>query len=127
MTFLLALFLALAKRREDVLIFRDTGKKIRKSVDGYNLQLIDSAMTIMSTVVIVAYILYTTSIEAVTRIGSDYLYLTALFVIIGIMRYLQIAFVEENSGSPTRVVLKDSFIQLNIIAWLATFGWMIYL
>ena len=127
MTFLLALFLALAKRRDDVLIFRDTGKKMRQVVDGYNLQLIDSAMTIMSAVVIVAYILYTTSAEAVARIGNDHLYLTALFVILGIMRYLQIALVEENSGSPTRIVLKDRFIQLTIIAWLATFGWMIYL
>ena len=127
MTFLLALFLALAKRRDDVLIFRDTGKKMRQVVDGYNLQLIDSAMTIMSAVVIVAYILYTTWAETVARIGNDYLYLTALFVILGIMRYLQIALVEENSGSPTRIVLKDRFIQLTIVAWLATFGWMIYL
>jgi decaprenyl-phosphate phosphoribosyltransferase len=127
MTFLLALFLALAKRRDDVLIFRDTGKKMRQVVDGYNLQLIDSAMTIMSAVVIVAYILYTTSAEAVARIGNEHLYLTALFVILGIMRYLQIALVEENSGSPTRIVLKDGFIQLTIVAWLATFGWMIYL
>jgi decaprenyl-phosphate phosphoribosyltransferase len=127
MTFLLALFLALAKRRDDVLIFLDTGKKMRQVVDGYNLQLIDSAMTIMSAVVIVAYILYTTSAEAVARIGNDHLYLTALFVILGIMRYLQIALVEENAGSPTRIVLKDRFIQLTIVAWLGTFGWMIYL
>jgi decaprenyl-phosphate phosphoribosyltransferase len=127
MTFLLALFLALAKRRDDVLIFLDTGKKMRQVVDGYNLQLIDSAMTIMSAVVIVAYILYTTSAEAVARIGNDHLYLTALFVILGIMRYLQIALVEENAGSPTRIVLKDRFIQLTIVAWLGTFSWMIYL
>jgi decaprenyl-phosphate phosphoribosyltransferase len=127
MTFLLALFLALAKRRDDVLIFLDTGKKMRQVVDGYNLQLIDSAMTIMSAVVIVAYILYTTSAEAVARIGNDHLYLTALFVILGIMRYLQIALVEENTSSPTRIVLKDGFIQLTIVAWLGTFSWMIYL
>jgi len=127
MTFLLALFLALAKRRDDVLIFRDTGKKMRQVVDGYNLQLIDSAMTIMSAVVIVAYILYTISAEAVTRIGNEHLYLTALFVIVGIMRYLQITLVEENTGSPTGIVLKDGFIQLTIVAWLATFGWMIYI
>lgn len=127
MTFLLALFLALAKRRDDVLIFRDTGEKMRQVVDGYNLQLIDSAMTIMSAVVIVAYILYTTSAEAVARIGNEHLYLTALFVILGILRYLQIALVEENSGSPTGIVLKDGFIQVTIVAWLAIFGWMIYL
>lgn len=127
MTFLLALFLALAKRRDDVLIYINTGKKMRQVIDGYNLQLIDSAMTIMAAVVIVSYILYTTSVDAVQRLGSEHLYLTALFVILGIMRYLQIALVEENSGSPTRIALVDRFIQITIVCWLASFGWIIYL
>lgn len=127
MTFLLALFMALAKRRDDVLIYINTGKKMRQVVDGYNLQLIDSAMTIMAAVVIVSYILYTTSVDTVQRLGSDHLYVTALFVILGIMRYLQIALVEENSGSPTRIALVDRFIQVTIVAWLASFGWIIYL
>ncbi len=127
MTFLLALFMALAKRRDDVLIFNDTGKKMRQVVDGYNLQLIDSAMTIMAAVVIVAYILYTTSAESVQRLGSEYLYLTALFVIVGIMRYLQISFVDKNSGSPTLIVLSDRFLQVTIVFWLAAFGWIIYI
>ncbi|MCP4494038.1 MAG: decaprenyl-phosphate phosphoribosyltransferase [Gammaproteobacteria bacterium] len=127
MTFLLALFMALAKRRDDVLIFNDTGKKMRQVIDGYTLQLIDSAMTIMAAVVIVAYILYTTSAESVQRLGSEYLYLTALFVIVGIMRYLQISFVDQNSGSPTHIVLSDRFLQITIVTWLATFGWIIYI
>ena len=126
MTFLLALFMALAKRRDDVLIFLATGKKMRKVIDGYNLQLIDSAMMIMASIVIVAYILYTTSIEVVNRLQTDYLYLTALFVILGILRYLQIAFVEENSGSPTKIVLNDSFLQSVILLWGLTFAGIIY-
>lgn len=127
MTFLLALFMALAKRRDDVLLFLNTGKKMRKVIDGYNLQLIDSAMMIMASVVIVAYILYTTSTEVLQRMQSEYLYLTALFVILGIMRYLQIAFVENNSGSPTKIVLKDKFMQITILAWVLSFVWIIYL
>ena len=127
MTFLLALFLALAKRRDDVLIFLDTGKKMRRVIHGYNLQMIDSAMMIMASVVIVSYILYTTSTEVVQRLHSEYLYLTALFVILGVMRYLQIALVENNSGSPTRIVLRDRFIQLTITAWLLSFVWILYL
>ncbi|KOR33538.1 prenyltransferase UbiA [Achromatium sp. WMS3] len=126
MTFLLALFLALAKRRDDVLIYLDTGQKIRKVIDGYNLQLIDTAMAIMASVVIVAYISYTTSPEVVTRINSEYLYLTALFVIMGIMRYLQIAFVMQDSGSPTKIVLKDRFIQLTMLGWVSAFTWILY-
>ena len=126
MTFLLALFLALAKRRDDVLIYLDTGKKMRKVIDGYNLQFLDAAMVIMASVVIVAYTLYTTSAEVIARVQSDYLYLTALFVILGVMRYLQIAFVEKDSGSPTRVVLKDRFMQLTLVGWIATFAWVLY-
>ncbi len=126
MTFLLALFLALAKRRDDVLLFESTGKQMRKVIGGYNLQLIDGAMMIMGSVVIVSYILYTTSAEVIERMGSEYIYLTALFVILGIMRYLQIAFVEIDSGSPTKIVFKDRFMQITIISWLCSFAWIIY-
>lgn len=126
MTFLLALFIALAKRRDDVLIFMKTGKKMRKVIDGYNLQFLDTAMAIMAAVVIVAYTIYTTSPEVVEKFHSRYLYLTALFVILGIMRYLQITFVYLNSGSPTKIVLKDKFMQLTIVAWIISFAWILY-
>ncbi len=126
MTFLLALFMALAKRRDDVLIYLDTGKKMRKVIDGYNLQFLDTAMAIMASVVIVAYTIYTTSVEVVARVHSEYLYLTALFVILGIMRYLQVVFVFKDSGSPTKVVLKDHFMQLTLIGWVLTFVWILY-
>ena len=126
MTFLLALFLALAKRRDDVLIYLETGKKMRKVIDGYNLPFLDGAMMIMASVVIVSYTLYTTSTEVVTRMDSQYLYLTALFVILGIMRYLQIAFVLKDSGSPTKIVLRDRFTQLTLLGWILSFGWILY-
>lgn len=61
-------------------------------------------------------------LEVVVRFGSDYLYLTALFVIMGILRYMQITFVEENSGSPTKLLLKDRFLQLTLVGWVASFG-----
>lgn len=126
MTFLLALFMALAKRRDDVLIFLDTGKKMRKVIDGYNLQFLDTAMAIMASVVIVAYTIYTTSPEVVERFHSDYLYLTAFFVILGVMRYLQITFVHLDSGSPTKIVSTDRFMQLTLLGWVITFAWILY-
>jgi len=125
-TFLLALFLALAKRRDDVLIYLDTGQKMRKVIDGYNLQFLDIAMAIMASAVIVAYTIYTTSAEVVARVHSNHLYLTALFVILGILRYLQVTFVFKESGSPTRIVLKDHFMQLILLGWIITFTWIIY-
>ena len=126
MTFLLALFMALAKRRDDVLSYLDTGKKMRKVIYGYNLQFLDTTMGIMASVVIVSYILYTTSSEVIARVHSEYLYLTSFFVILGIMRYLQIIFVLKDSGSPTRIVLKDKFLQIILLGWILTFSWIIY-
>lgn len=125
-TFMLALFMGLAKRRDDVLIYQNTGKKMRKVIDGYNLQFLDTAMTIMASVVILSYIMYTTSADVMERMGSHYLYLTAIFVIMGVMRYLQITFVYLNSGSPTKIVLEDRFIQMTLISWVVSFTWILY-
>jgi len=127
MTFLLALFMALAKRRDDILIYLNTGKKMRKVIDGYNLKFIDGAMMIMASIVIVSYILYTTSKDVINRVDNgEYLYLTTLFVLLGIMRYMQITFVFENSGSPSEIILKDRFIQSTILCWILSFIWILY-
>jgi len=126
MTFLLALFLALAKRRDDVLILNKSGNKMRKSIDGYNLDLIDGAMFIMSAVVIVAYLQYTTSREIIEKFQNENLYLTTIFVIFGVMRYLQMTFVEKNSGAPTEIILKDRIMQINLLLWVLSFIWIIY-
>lgn len=126
MIFLLALFIALAKRRDDVLVFKDTGKVIRKVVDGYNLPFIDSAMTILASVTIVSYLLYTTSTEIITRLGNDYLYLTAFFVILGVLRYLQITFVEKLSGDPVAIFLNDRFLKITILGWVMAFVSILY-
>jgi 4-hydroxybenzoate polyprenyltransferase len=119
-TFVLALFLALAKRRDDCLLALD-GKKTRKNIDGYNLEMVNAAMTLMAGVTVVAYIMYTVSPEVIERLGTHNLYITALFVIIGILRYMQLTFVEQNSGSPTKLVLKDRFLQLVLMGWIGSF------
>ena len=127
MTFLLALFMALAKRRDDVLILKKSGNKMRKSIDGYNLGLIDGCMLIMSAVVIVAYIQYTTSQEIIEKFQNENLYLTTLFVIFGLMRYLQITLVEKKSGLPTETIFKDKIMQINLLLWVLSFVWLIYM
>jgi 4-hydroxybenzoate polyprenyltransferase len=126
MTFLLALFLALAKRRDDVVLFVGTEGMARKAIDGYNLVFIDTAMVIMAAVTIVAYIMYTVSPDVMAKFRTDKLYVTTLFVVLGILRYMQITFVENKSGSPTEILLRDGFLQLAILGWLATFIFLIY-
>ena len=81
MTFLLALFLAFAKRRDDVIILNNTGEKMRKSIHGYNLDFINSAISILSAVLIVGYLLYTTTAEVTERFANKPVYVSALFVI----------------------------------------------
>lgn len=125
MTFLGAIFLALAKRRDDVLL-AEKGQKVRKSIDGYNLEFINGAMMIMASVLIVSYISYTISPEIQAKFNSEFLYLTVAFVILGVMRYLQISFVEKKSGNPSKILLTDTFLQLTILAWLVTFVILIY-
>lgn len=120
MTFLLAIFLALAKRRDDVLLSLG-GQETRKNIDGYNLEFVNASMVLMAGAVIVSYIQYTISPEVIGRLGSHYLYLTSFFVILGILRYMQITFVEQNSGSPTKVVIRDMFMKLTIAFWLISF------
>ncbi len=127
MTFLLALFLSLAKRRDDVLIYLKTDQKMRKVIDGYNLKFLDAAMVMTSTIVIVAYVLWSITPEVADRLNTQNIYLTAVFVVLGILRYMQIAFVEEKSGNPSKVLLRDRFIQLTLGGWLSTFVWLIYL
>ena len=120
MTFLLALFLSLAKRRDDVLLSLE-GKDTRKNIDGYNLEFVNATMVLMSGVVVVSYILYTISEGVTLRLHTEYLYLTSFFVILGIFRYMQLTFVENNSGSPSKIVVKDTFMKITIILWIFSF------
>jgi 4-hydroxybenzoate polyprenyltransferase len=125
-TFLLALFLALAKRRDDLLLVSNGLRKSRHSLDGYNLEFISNSMMVMASVIIVAYVLYTVSPGVIAKHGTDKLYLTSLWVVLGLLRYLQITFVKQRSGSPTMVLLKDYVLQAIVGLWLLTYYLLLY-
>ncbi len=126
MTFLLSLFLALAKRRDDVLLSAAQGYSTRKVVDGYNLEFVNAGLVVLASVLIVAYIMYTASPAVITRTGTDKLYSTALFVVLGILRYLQLTFVQRRSGNPTRLLWTDRPLQAILLGWLVLFVFLIY-
>jgi 4-hydroxybenzoate polyprenyltransferase len=126
MTFLLALFLAIAKRRDDVIIYQNTGVIPRKNTNRYNLDFMNQVMSVISAVTIIAYIMYTLSPDVIERFGSRYIYLTSFFVLAGIIRYLQITIVDLKSGSPTKVLFRDRFIQFCILGWIIAFFVIIY-
>lgn len=127
MTFLLSLFMAIAKRRDDLLLKSTTGTDMRKSMSGYNLDFLNTMLGLSSAIIIVAYINYTVSPITVMRLGTYRLYYSSLFVIAGLMRYLQITFVLKKSGSPTEILYKDFFIQITLALWVASIYVILYL
>ncbi len=126
LTYLLALFLAFGKRRDDVLN-NERGEQItRRNTLNYNRLFLDITLGVLCTVSIVSYVMYCMSAEVMARLGSDYVYVTAVFVLLGMIRYLQIAIVEERSGAPTDIMLKDGMIRLAVIGWLLSYGIILY-
>lgn len=126
MTFLLTLFLSFAKRRDDVLRMEATGKPPRKNTIRYNLTFINQAITISASITLVCYIMYTVSPEVTARFNSHYIYLTTIFVLVGLLRYIQIAVVDKQSGDPTKIILRDRITQLVVLAWMVSFLFIIY-
>ncbi|WP_343746664.1 decaprenyl-phosphate phosphoribosyltransferase [Chitinophaga sp.] len=126
MIFLLALFMAIAKRRDDVLIRLESGQEMRKAAKGYNPDFLNVMLSLVSAVIIVCYLMYTMAPETQVRFHTYRLYYTTLFVIGGLLRYLQITYVENNTGSPTKILYKDRFIQLTILLWVLSFYVLIY-
>jgi 4-hydroxybenzoate polyprenyltransferase len=125
LTFLLSLFLAFGKRRDDIIVLENTNKKLRKSLDGYGRSFIDTSMSISATLVILAYLMYTLSPEIIARLGK-YVYLTTFFVFIGILQYLKLTQVNENSSSPVELLFRNLFLQLIILGWIGSYVVLLY-
>lgn len=127
MVFLLAIFLGLGKRRDDVLLKIKSGTEMRQSIRGYNLEFINISSALVSAVLIVAYFMYTMSPEVIERLGTRRLYFTCIFVLAGVFRYLQLIYIKEKSDSPVKILYRDRFIQVSILLWIITFYVILYM
>lgn len=127
MVFLLSLFLALAKRRDDVMVKLITDQDTRVSMSGYNVDFLNASIAVVSAVMIMAYVMYTMSPEVIWHMGTYRLYYTTIFVLAGFMRYLQLIYIRKDTRSPARVLYKDHFIQICIVLWIVSFYLLIYL
>ena len=126
MTFLLALFLAFAKRRDDVLIYESNNVIVRENIVRYNRSFLNLTLSIIATITIVCYIMYTVSPQVISNFHTEYVYVTSIFVLIAILRYLQVTIVDGKSGSPTKILLEDRFIQSCIGLWILSFIIILY-
>jgi decaprenyl-phosphate phosphoribosyltransferase len=123
-TGMLALFIALTKRRDDLI--QELNAAHRKSLNGYSIAFLDAAFIMVSTALIVSYVVFTTDFNAMSRLGSEDLYLTIPFVIAGILRHLQLTMVFKKSGAPTELVTSDPFLAICVLGWLGTFSYLMY-
>jgi 4-hydroxybenzoate polyprenyltransferase len=127
MTYLLSLLIALGKRRNDVLFFENEDVVLRHAVKGYNSLFLNYTMIMLSSVIIVSYVMYTMAPDIRERLGTNHLYTTVFWVVAGILRYMQMLFVFKAKENPVRLIIKDGPLKLIILAWLMNFFYFLYL
>lgn len=125
-TMLLALFLALEKRRAELVVLGAEAGNHRSILSAYSVGLLDQLAGITAAAAILAYALYTLSPDTLHKFGTDRLKYTVPFVLFGIFRYLWLAHRRGEGGEPERVLFRDRPTQLNLAAWLAVVAWALY-
>lgn len=126
MTFLISLFLFFAKRRDDVLMLQTDVQAVRSSSRNYTLSYLDVILSILVSVLIVSYLLYTLSPEVLKRFPNKHAYPSTIFVVLALFRYLQKALVMNRSADPSKEVFNDAFIIMCVVGWILYFFYLIY-
>ena len=124
LTFVLALVLAVGKRRGELVNTQLSGNT-RKALDGYNIQFADIVLSISVTLAIVSYIMFVISPETQKEFTNKVFY-TFIFVIFAFLRYLQQTLVYNRTESPTKMIYKDRYIQVVLALWGFAFLILIY-
>ena len=125
-TLFLALFLGFGKRRHEIVYLEENASSHRKILSKYSPYLLDQLIGVVTATVVVIYLLYTISSEVSEKLNTELLYLTVPFVVYGIFRYLYLIHKEDEGGSPTRVLISDKPLMINIILWLITVITILY-
>lgn len=115
--FLLALFLAFSKRRQELLMLSDGAPDHRKVLGQYSVGYLEQVNLILVGAAIVSYALYTVAPETIARFGTDALIYGTVFVIYGMLRYLALINNREHGGNPSRMLLHDRPLLLTIAMW----------
>jgi 4-hydroxybenzoate polyprenyltransferase len=116
-TILLALFLALSKRRHELVLLADGATGHRRILQEYSPYLLDQMIGVVTASTLMAYILYATSAETAERFGTSLLGLTIPFPLYGIFRYLYLVHLKEGGGSPSELLLTDRPLLLCVALW----------
>jgi 4-hydroxybenzoate polyprenyltransferase len=126
-TILLSLFIALGKRRHELVSLAGAAVEHRRILDEYNPQLLDQLISAVAGSTVMAYALYTLWPETVAKFRTPNLVYTVPFVLYGIFRYLYLIYQKEQGGKPEEILLTDLPLLANILLWIGCLMAIIYL
>ncbi|HEV2493867.1 MAG TPA: decaprenyl-phosphate phosphoribosyltransferase [Terriglobia bacterium] len=126
-TTLLALFLALSKRRHEMVLLGEGAAEHRPNLVDYSPYFLDQLIAIVTASTVMSYALYTLSPDVHTKFPGKHLELTVPFVLFGIFRYLYLVHQREGGGNPTRLLLTDRVLLAVVLMWAASVILIIYL
>ena len=123
--YLLALYLALGKRRSELVLLGGEAGNHRAVLGHYTLPMVDQAISVVLGATVLAYALYTVAPDTVAKVGSEGLLATVPIVLYGLFRYLYLLHKHELGGSPTRALLTDRPLLVCVVIWLAVAAYVI--
>ena len=123
---LLALFLAIGKRRQELVMLAENADHVRTTYKDYNLPLLNDMLRMVTTGSVITYMLYTIEADTI-RSNNHRMMLTIPFVIYGVFRYLYLIHVRGEGSAPDELVLKDKPLMLDLALWALTVGAILYL
>lgn len=126
LTILLALFLALSKRRHELVMLADGATGHRPILEEYSPYLLDQMIAVVTASTLVTYVISTVSEETVQKYHTDYLGLTVIFPLYGIFRYLYLVHQKEGGGSPSDMLLNDRPLLACVAIWALSVAAIIY-
>ena len=126
-TFGLALFLSLSRRRHELSVLGGNAVNHRGALAEYSVRLIDQMLAIVGGATLVGYMIYTASPEVGAKLGTRYQYVTVPYVAFGMLRYLFLVDERDDGGDPARVLLKDRQLLVSVVLWILTEIVLLYL
>lgn len=121
MTFLLSMFLGFSKRRADIILAKNNGNKLNANTKIFTTVIINRILYVFAALICATYIAYSISKEVVIRMGSPYVFLTSIFVVIGVFRYMRLIKSSKKYKDPTATVIDDWKLQSIIFIWIISF------
>ncbi|OGF44447.1 MAG: phosphoribose diphosphate--decaprenyl-phosphate phosphoribosyltransferase [Candidatus Firestonebacteria bacterium RIFOXYC2_FULL_39_67] len=125
-TLFLSLFLALGKRRFELIKLDKKATSHRSSLKEYNVSLLDQMITVVTSATVVAYAIYTLSPETKSHFNTEHLIYTLPFVLYGVFRYLYLIYQKETGGNPEEILVTDIPLIIDILLYGVTVWYIIY-